>query len=188
MACRALCLPDTTTYWLHGLALRHSFEPHGSLDILHTVLTKHAEGLVLVVDQSAKVLERSMPAFEVHVAVTNSLRFDILTPSGALATTRPFHGGSWEVGDFDPDIASKLLDFDVSNTQCSDPTDLRRVFNGLRQGNSTLQMHHHRIHPNTKSLISCFTRIPLDQFSENLLPMGDTCRSTKLLRLVLGFF
>jgi len=134
----ALCLPDTTTYWLHGLALRHSFEPHGSLDILHTVLTKHAEGLVLVVDQSAKVLERSMPAFEVHVAVTNSLRFDILTPSGALATTRPFHGGSWEVGDFDPDIASKVLDFDVSNTQCSDPTDRRRVFNGIASGEFNL--------------------------------------------------
>ncbi|CAE8740856.1 unnamed protein product [Polarella glacialis] len=109
-------LPDSTPYWIHGLALRHT-DPHASLKAFSVVISGSIEGFVLVIDRNATVLTRTLPAFEMQLAIRHKRTFDISTPTGALATGRPFRKGAFQVGIFDSAVAERIQHYDIMKTQ-----------------------------------------------------------------------
>eukprot|EP00747_Dinoflagellata_sp_TGD_P039736 gnl/TRDRNA2_/TRDRNA2_140440_c2_seq1.p1 gnl/TRDRNA2_/TRDRNA2_140440_c2~~gnl/TRDRNA2_/TRDRNA2_140440_c2_seq1.p1 ORF type:complete len:412 (-),score=60.42 gnl/TRDRNA2_/TRDRNA2_140440_c2_seq1:105-1166(-) len=70
-----------------------------------------------------------MTAFEAYLAVENSKSFDLVSPIGCIATTRPFAIGAWCFGDFDSHVAEIGVEFDILQVAFKLPAARRLVLN-----------------------------------------------------------
>ena len=106
----ALELPDRTTYFIHPLCTLNQ----NVIDCQpHKIMEEVTDAIVLAVneDVSQRWKGRGMSLwciFEVSLAESFRLPWDIACETGAIATQRPFSNRKWECGSFDPDIAANL--------------------------------------------------------------------------------
>jgi len=140
-------LADTTSYWISLLARNY----HQGLQMATstTALTKalkrrdanaslkSAAGFVLVLDPHGHWAKRGTTVLEAYLAIDYYKSFDLLTAKGAIATTRPFYGGTWMFGEFDEAIASVALDFDVTKSQFKSEKERRFVLGSIADMNNT---------------------------------------------------
>mmetsp|Transcript_16079 Transcript_16079/g.36906 ORF Transcript_16079/g.36906 Transcript_16079/m.36906 type:complete len:767 (+) Transcript_16079:33-2333(+) len=111
----ARCLPDAVTYWIISTAACQA-------EVDNYINAKarppsfeampHADGMVCVLDTEAGLLGRALPAVEVFDCLDRKKILDLVCPTGALATTKPFKEG-WEFGNFSPSIAEKMVNYDI---------------------------------------------------------------------------
>ncbi|KAJ1637908.1 hypothetical protein T492DRAFT_947751 [Pavlovales sp. CCMP2436] len=111
--------PDRTTYLVHMLAVGDRNRTKGAVKSVEKTISVVAEGVMLVLDHevSKKWATDSVSLwsiFELWVAEKLRLPLTLACSSGALATTRPFPGGLWEVGEFDVDVAWNMAKTRVS--------------------------------------------------------------------------
>jgi len=108
-------LPDSALYWIIGTAaLKEEVDDYIAANRRPPSFEAMpwSEGMVCVLDEKASLLTRALPAVEVYDALSQKKMLDLVCPTGALATTRPFKEG-WEFGNFDPGIAKYMIDYDV---------------------------------------------------------------------------
>mmetsp|Transcript_79294 Transcript_79294/g.175938 ORF Transcript_79294/g.175938 Transcript_79294/m.175938 type:complete len:399 (+) Transcript_79294:2-1198(+) len=87
-------------------------------------------GMVVIVDKSASCLTRPNPCNELYRFLFDphfkGKPCDLCCCTGALSTSQPFSGRSYEFGEFDVDIAQMMLDFNVHNIDAKgDPNTMR---------------------------------------------------------------
>lgn len=89
--------------------------------------SRSTSGLLMVLDSEATFLSRAGTAADAHFALKNNLYFDLAANTGVLSTTRPFEGGIAQFGDFSPELAAKVLEFDVVKTSARKHEELHRM-------------------------------------------------------------
>eukprot|EP00658_Telonema_sp_P-2_P066886 TRINITY_DN55848_c0_g1_i1.p1 TRINITY_DN55848_c0_g1~~TRINITY_DN55848_c0_g1_i1.p1 ORF type:complete len:318 (-),score=40.74 TRINITY_DN55848_c0_g1_i1:259-1212(-) len=142
----ALLLPDTTVYWIDVFAFnwhdpsrdQHRYNVEEAA--FHRVLAD-ATGLVVVLDRDASAMGRAWVVLELYTALALKKSVDLLCDTGCVATTRPFAAGVWEFGDFDHEIASRMFERRVQDSESSHPDGRTNVLNAICKTDSPPTQH-----------------------------------------------
>lgn len=136
-------LPDTTIYWICVFANNQNTS-FGSVDHDDLRLSgfyralQIASGVAGIIENAAadgkcepQLFRRMWCVFEAWAAGKSGKSFDLVTPHGILATTKPFGDGGWERGTFSASVATHLLKFDLRQARCSSKQDKAFLLNSI---------------------------------------------------------
>jgi len=151
--------------------------------VLQVVANPSFMGLAAVFDSSAEVASRGWAVFEWIACFVNNKQFDMLCHSGALIM-----GHSCDCGEFDPEIAGKLVNFNVTHIHCNEVEDETRILNALVAGDT--HTSNTEVPPESHEKFDKFNdqvrRVAIGPFLRQAALVGDLAGVQSCLDVCLG--
>mmetsp|Transcript_120790 Transcript_120790/g.346978 ORF Transcript_120790/g.346978 Transcript_120790/m.346978 type:complete len:833 (-) Transcript_120790:293-2791(-) len=124
-------LPDSSTYYMFQLSERRHRGDEACSPLQRIV---NVQGVVCVLSESERTLERAWVLFELGNAMNFGKIVDIATMSGCLATTAPLAQGEWCIGHIPYDTIGDFLNVAVERAAVTKNEDREYIIKSLCLG------------------------------------------------------
>eukprot|EP00971_Amphidinium_carterae_P144336 2860707-Amphidinium_carterae.1 len=129
-------LGDDAVFWMDAIWLCEEFFTNTAATAVERMkqVYREAEGSVVCLSKRQPDVCRAWLVLGMQLCLSHGKMLDFSCETGMLACSLPLPGGGYEFGRFHPEIAMKLMEFNVSSSRASNRSNEELIKDTLRTG------------------------------------------------------